>query len=374
MKIGILTYHASHNFGSMLQNYALQQFLIAEGHKVETINLRNEKQKYLYNHPLHKGRWSPSFLQIIGKLRDPRWFIEECKRWNIFEHFLKDYLILTKEYSDWDSIKNELPIINYDTIIVGSDQIWNTFYCYDFDWSYFLPDNKTKIKKIAYCPSFGNAILKMQQDSTLISTIKGYLNNFDFLSVREKDARDYLQKLLNRSIPVVADPTLIVDPSIFYNLIKEPIIAEPYIYYYTPPHIPDINAEEIAIKLANELGLKIVTSYSYFMRKNKMKSIVSGPIEFLNLVRNAKLVIGKSYHSVIFSILFHKNFITLKRKDDARMASLFNQLKITGRNIESIEDYYNLTDIDYKVVNEELLKFKKQSISFLHKALKAENH
>ena len=46
MHIGILTVHAPHNFGSMLQNYALQQFLIAEGHSVETINLRNEKQKY----------------------------------------------------------------------------------------------------------------------------------------------------------------------------------------------------------------------------------------------------------------------------------------------------------------------------------------
>ena len=30
MKIGILSFHASHNFGSMLQNYALQQFLMEE--------------------------------------------------------------------------------------------------------------------------------------------------------------------------------------------------------------------------------------------------------------------------------------------------------------------------------------------------------
>lgn len=372
MKIGILTYHASHNFGSMLQNYALQQFLIAEGHKVETINLRNEKQKYLFNHPLHKGRWSPSFLQIIGKFRDPKWLIEECRRWNIFEHFLKDYLILTKEYNDWDSIKNELPIINYDAIIVGSDQIWNSF-CYDFDWSYFLPDNIKPTKKIAMCPSFGSAIPRTQHDRNLVSKIKKCLEDFDYLSVREKDASDYLQELLNRNVPVIADPTLIADPTIYLRMINKPIVKEPYIYYYTPSNIPDINSEHIAIELAHNLGLKIVTSFTHFMQKKTMTSIVSGPAEFLNLVKNAKLVVGKSFHLVVFSLLFHKNFITIKRKGEARIESLLGQLKVSGRNIESIEDYNHLKEIDYKVVDEELNKLKLKSISYLQNALNTKN-
>ena len=47
MRIGILSFHAPHNYGSMLQNYALQQFLISEGHTVETINLRNKGQRFL---------------------------------------------------------------------------------------------------------------------------------------------------------------------------------------------------------------------------------------------------------------------------------------------------------------------------------------
>lgn len=372
MKIGILTYHASHNFGSMLQNYALQQFLIAEGHKVETINLRNEKQKYMYNYPLHKGRWSPSFLQIIGKFRDPKWLIEECRRWNIFEHFLKNNLILTKEYSNWDSIKKELPIINYDAIIVGSDQIWNTF-CYDFDWSYFLPDNIKPTKKIAMCPSFGSATPRTQHNRNLVSKIKKYLEDFDYLSVREKDASDFLQVLLNRNVPVIADPTLIADPTIYLRMINKPIVKEPYIYYYTPSNIPDINSEKIANELAHNLGLKIVTSFTNFMQKKTMTSIVSGPAEFLNLVRNAKLVVGKSFHLVVFSLLFHKNFITIKRKGEPRIESLLGQLKVSGRNIESVEDYNHLTEIDYKVVDEELNKLRLKSISFLQNALNSKN-
>ena len=144
MKIGILTFHASHNFGSMLQNYALQQFLLAEGYTVETINLRNEKQKYMYCHPLQIGRTNPSLRKIAGRFRDPDWLMTECRSWYLFERFLKNKLILTKEYVDWISIRDGLPSHNFDAIIVGGDQIWNPF-CYDFDWSYYLPDSISPI-------------------------------------------------------------------------------------------------------------------------------------------------------------------------------------------------------------------------------------
>ena len=101
-----------------------------------------------------------------------------------------------------------------------------------------------------------------------------------------------------------------------------------------------------------------------------MKGVLSGPIEFLNLVKNAQLVIGKSYHLVIFSILFHKNFITIKRKNESRIESLLNLLNVTGRNIESLEDYQQLKEIDYKAVDESLLQFKNESIRFLKESLK----
>lgn len=44
MKTGILTFHASHNYGSMLQAYALQQTVLSLGHECEIINFRTERQ------------------------------------------------------------------------------------------------------------------------------------------------------------------------------------------------------------------------------------------------------------------------------------------------------------------------------------------
>ncbi|THC83060.1 hypothetical protein E7X23_22975 [Bacteroides fragilis] len=40
MKIGILTFHDAHNYGAMLQCYALQQFLFKKGYNVEVIDYR----------------------------------------------------------------------------------------------------------------------------------------------------------------------------------------------------------------------------------------------------------------------------------------------------------------------------------------------
>ena len=368
MKIGILTFHASHNFGSMLQNYALQQFLMSEGHIVETINLRNDRQSYVYNFPLHIGSSCPTLRALFGRFKDPKWLVMECRRWCTFERFLKKQLVLTKEYKDWETIQKDLPQNNYDAIIVGGDQIWNTF-CYDFDKSYFLPGNIRPTKKVAFSPSFGNEIPRTKKDGIRVSKIKEFLMDFDYISVREKDASDYLQEQLNRDVPVVADPTFIVNPSVYLKIIKEPIVKEPYIYYYTPSHLPDYEAEDIAIELANRLNLKIVTSYPRFREKNRMMSVLSGPSEFLNLLSNAQIVMGKSYHLVIFSILFHKTFITLKRKNDARVKSLLSQLMIGDRNMDSIDDYKHLKDIDYSVVDKELLKIRQKAISYLNDAL-----
>lgn len=49
-KVGIITFHASHNYGSMLQAYALQQVIIGMGFDCEIINFRTKRQKNFIVH------------------------------------------------------------------------------------------------------------------------------------------------------------------------------------------------------------------------------------------------------------------------------------------------------------------------------------
>ena len=56
MRIGILTFHGSHNYGSVLQAYALSTWLKDAGHETEIINLRNAAQKRAYRVFQVKGK------------------------------------------------------------------------------------------------------------------------------------------------------------------------------------------------------------------------------------------------------------------------------------------------------------------------------
>ena len=301
-------------------------------------------------------------------MRDPQWLIAEAKRWHIFENFMKENLVLTKEYDSWESIKQDLPDYGYDAIIVGGDQVWNTS-CFDFDWAYYLPGTIGSIKKIAFSPSFGNSIPYTKSNADLVIEIRKYLEDFDFISVRESDASAFLHGLLNKDIPVVLDPAFLLDSSKYLQPVVEPIVSEPYIYYYSPALTADYDAEDIAVELANKLGLRIITSYPRYGRRTPMKTFLSGPTEFLNLISNAKIVIGKSFHLVVFSVLFHREFITVNFKKDARVDTLLNDLGISGRNILSADEYESLTKVDYAIVDRELSRLKQRSMSFLREAI-----
>lgn len=50
-KVGILTFHAAHNYGSMLQAYAIKSAIASLGYDSEIINYRNERQKKVIQHP-----------------------------------------------------------------------------------------------------------------------------------------------------------------------------------------------------------------------------------------------------------------------------------------------------------------------------------
>lgn len=52
-----------------------------------------------------------------------------------------------------------------------------------------------------------------------------------------------------------------------------------------------------------------------------------GPSEFLNLVKNAKVVCGASFHLMVFSILFNKDFYCMNGDVDSRMSNL---MKVCG--------------------------------------------
>ena len=130
-KIGIITFHASHNCGSFLQAYALQRFLIKNNFDVEVINYSNDGQQQLYK-IVFKNNSIKNILKNIVLL--PRRKILKNTYKN-YEKFIHDNLKLSKaKFSMIKELKDYK--FNYEIFICGSDQVWNVTID-DFDESYF---------------------------------------------------------------------------------------------------------------------------------------------------------------------------------------------------------------------------------------------
>jgi hypothetical protein len=370
-KIGVITYHASHNIGSMLQTYALQYILTKKfGCEVEIIDFSSKAQQNMYSIFPKVENYKVLIKNIINFMFYP--IIKS--RFNDFEKFISNHFKLTKRSYDNLELLSELDG-RFDYVICGSDQIWNVN-CTDFDDAYFLPFISSS-KKISYAPSLGGRnILTSNVD---IEKYKKYINDFDSLSVREVNGKAWLDQLSGRDFSIVADPTLLVSGNVWDELASERLYDGDYIFFYGVPFSPI--TYDIVVELSKKLDMPIVMldAKSWLYKGNLFKGIKlsknGSPTDYLSLIKYSKLVITTSFHGSIFASLFKKNFWTVTYKgtnlDDDRVKTLLDQLGLENRFIY-LEDYKKhniLEDIDYSNYDQRLEKFKSKSLGFLAKSI-----
>ncbi len=363
-KVGILTFHAAHNYGSMLQAFALKSAIADLGYESEIINYRNERQKKLYS-ILSVGIKT----QIIRMMHLPKYI----KRYKAFEQYLHDYLTSSSEVSSTEEVRN--CVKGFKAIVCGSDQIWNeTPTTYDRDMIYFLPFNFAG-KKVAYAPSMGSDI-----DLELIKgTLVPYIKDFESVSARE----EYLSKVLNdciggKNIPTVLDPTLLVTDKVWQQQLVD-VNRRNYICFYSLIYSDEL--VNFAMTVSQKLGMKVINlspRAKYATNSSIEQRYDIGPREFLSYIRNAGLVITNSFHGTVFSILFKRPLFSLiidPNKPDFRRQNLFS---ITGLHdmyfpvteTSSIEERFNrMKSCDYSFAEAELNKAKDLSIRYLKEAL-----
>ena len=366
-KIGIITFHASHNYGSMLQAYALRQVVKGLGYECEIINFRTPRQRRIYR------PFALEFTRLLSMAKSllfPKLALDDFKKHRLFEQFLRDYLVVGEEvYSD--SFKLKEAHFDYDAYISGSDQIWNTI-CYDHDSAYFLDFVASGARKIAYAPSMGPHS-REEMNAGNDSAIKNYLSTYDSISVRDEVTAERIERITGSKPLICLDPTLLMDKDVWLSMADDkPLVEDGYILLYSPFY--DEQLYDKAIGLADKYGLKVVVTipYSHFRFRNekRMKFYTAvGPKEFLTLVKFARFVVCKSFHGVIFSLFFSRPFCAYRGMEDDRVSWL---LKLAG--LEKLAEFPEA--IDFAAGEElssrasSLLKpFKEESIKFLRNAL-----
>ena len=363
MNVGILTFHASHNYGSMLQAYAMQTILANNGIDSVIINYRSDVQKSLIPPPLDWKHPRSSLRKLIS---DPFRTISLIRKYKRFEHFIHKDLNVTDELSTPEAVAQHISINHYDAIITGSDQIWNPG-CWDFSTVY-LCDFAFDGKRIAYAPSMGSYPEGIPKDE--LDLIIGLAAQYSALSTREKRGSDFLSHRLDQKVEVVIDPTLLLKAEDYDSITSEKLIDRPYILYYTPRE--EKGTFYSALALSDKLGLDIVVTQDfedYDGHDNVIHLLDCGPNEFLSLIKNASYCIGNSFHLLAFSLIFHKEFILLSHEQDSRMMNLLEPIELMSRLQSPTNNIQLQNKIRYSKINEIMDSMAHNSICFLTNAI-----
>lgn len=361
-KVGILTmYYTNISHGGLLQAYSLCK-------KIQEFGYDAEQIKYDYNERFRN-------TSIVSRLK-------------IFVRRLPQTIMLkavgdntrNKYYEYMEEVPHsklyrgmDMAHINsdYDIFVVGSDQVWNELYCDD----YFYFPNVSK-KKVAYAASVGRDSLSKHE----LNSMSKKIGDFYAISVREKSFQAMLQEHSNINIDIVCDPVFLNDCKFWSTHATNPHINEEYVLVYLLGE--DKNIKNKAIQLAKKTGKKVVTIPNVNLNAGlgdvNSSDIVCwnvGPREFLGLIKNAIYVFTDSFHCIAFSIIFNRNFYCFDRggsekKMNSRLVSILNIVGLADRFVDlNTMEGAALSGIDYKPVNEKLLKYKKESEEWLKDAL-----
>ncbi|MBR6125561.1 polysaccharide pyruvyl transferase family protein [Candidatus Saccharibacteria bacterium] len=352
MKIGLYTIHEWNNYGAMLQTFATCEALKMLNVEVEVVNLYT-KQTELENSYLSSKISIKALVKNIYALLSPS-IHRKKKNFKLFH----DRLPLSKRFYSTDEVFAEP--IHYNLHLVGSDQTWNLekgFSEKNYFWLDFLPENE---RKASFAASFGAENVKPE----LLSQIHEKLKSFSYVTTREESGVRIL-KAANINSFAVMDPTFLIDWNAFVS--KEPLISGDYILAYgfgaKGPANYLIKQIKNIFNDCNIVGVSVSTTHPFAYDKFYQKA---GPLEFLNLIKNAKFVITASFHGAAFAIHFRKNFFVLAH--DTRNSRIESMLLRCGLLSQMIYPYQpilqNATKIDYSTVNE---KIKDVSIETLKK-------
>lgn len=365
MNIAILTLSASDNCGSLLQAYALQQILIRLGYKTDILNFCTKRSKKMYR------IFHPSYIKSPRKLLGSFLNYQNLKKQqNDYYEFRQNHLNMTlQKYCN----SSDLAIIDgqYDYIICGSDQVWNTN-MWDFDEAYLLTWCKNS-KKIAYAVSLGDQKNRdiQKQKRTLISA-----TDFFMISVREKSAVKRLYEITNRNIKLCLDPTLLLSMKDWQMLADINLIPTTrYIFYYSYNYEDEIKNQLVSdfSKITN-LPVYVINISRWCDGKEKKYGFhickKSGPIAFLSLMQHCTYSLVESFHGTLFSYIFEKQFWFLKNTNDNILDDRINDIMEVLDKKDRILHPNDLVDkikeeVNYTTTSYEFIELKKASIDFL---------
>jgi hypothetical protein len=360
MKIGILTFcWTDHNYGQILQCYALQKYLCDAGHEAFVINY-DKRNDYCRDTMLEKLKKASNPNRLIRYARE-KFTTDAVNRNRLnssrhFSQFKESYIKFSQRaYSSFYDLEQNPP--EADIYIVGSDQVWNfldsTLDKYE-NWinAYFLNFGNEKIKRMSYAASFGAC--KANINNKYASMIRNLLGNFCYISIREPEGIEICKSIGVFNVHIDPDPTLLLNANTYRNLYLENKVRDfcksdkPYVLLYLVGNECNFNFKEFR-EWSSKKGL-CIKYVADALRSDNYDKIYPTIPEWLWLIDNSSYVITNSFHGSVFSLIFKKKFLTVPLSGNsegmnARIRTLFKLFSIkdrllNGKDYEKIDEPY----------------------------------
>ena len=352
MRVGILTFHRAHNYGAVLQCYALQEILKRRGHDVRIIDYRQPWIEEFYK--MFSWKLFCDAEGLSGKAayikKNLKKFLLAPHRSRNFSSFRLNFLELTLPCG------NDVPQ-DFDCYVIGSDQLWS-LHCLggETDDVYF-----GKFHHGAGSRIIGYAVsADMKSIETVEAELPFLVSGFDALSMREKEVAERVSSYTGRPCEVCVDPTLLTDSSIWTPLINERWKRRKYVLVYEVRRKDEDKG--LLIRKAEQIASRIGDGCEVIDLSRVDRSVT----DFVSLFRYAEYVVTTSFHGCVFSILFERPFYALPLWNgyDLRYKELLDFIGASDRLVDR-NDPMIPSPMDYSVIRTSLEALRRKSFAFI---------
>lgn len=370
-RIGIMTWYSYENYGTVLQATALNKAIESLGYAATDI---------AYDPKLgvesHELRNLSLRIRALNKLKYMAgiYHFQNREKTRLFKQFVGNNIRLSPPVEH----RHELRELNrlYDAFVCGSDQIWSPR-C--FDSAYYLDFVEDENRMVAYAPSFGCDSIEGYSAADDIASL---IRRFHHISVRESSGADIVQRCIGRSPSVALDPTLLLTSEDWRTLSCPVEEDEPFCLVY---FLGDNSGNwEAARSIAAIRGLNVVAIpvFERDLRRSECARYSVGPAEFLWLISHAAIVCTDSFHGMVFSTIFEREFVAFERfnpkSSDSQNTRVYSFLTMSGARgalltRDNVRNWREHTEnvLDFTSIAVHVGKKRVESIDFLRNALES---
>ena len=264
--------------------------------------------------------------------------------------------------------------------LIGSDQMFNNYLYNAFGRFIVLDWVRSNKRKVGYACSFGfDYIFGSEFDR---AEMQRCIKHFYAVSVREKSGIQLMKDEFDLDVQCVLDPVFMCDRKVFIEMGERTQNHsewddKKYIFAYIID--PDDKKENLLKKLSIKYAMPVcaVSDAEYdvdtVLSKWSFPTLKKISVEcWIKLIRNAEYIVTDSFHGTAFSLIFHKQFVSIsnEKRGRTRFVSILGMVELLDRLVEEdLESIANLLEkrIDYLKVEKNLDEKRKFSEKWFEK-------